>query len=163
MSIVTSHVSPVTVLLISYVSLTVGKAIDKIENEKKTLEDEKKSFEEKVAELNTEIDDLKKQIEEKVETEAKLLIENAIKDGKIKADKSDVIFEQAKKDLVATKNMLDAIPTQDYKGFNNVVKHDAVDERAAWTFNDWKKNDPQGLLQMSKDDKEKYNNLFKQL
>jgi len=140
------------------------QAIEKIENEKKTLEESKASFEKEVEDLHKELDELKVKIQEKTEQEAKVLVENAIKDGKIKADAFDVIFEQAKNNFDSVKNMLDAVTAQDYHGFRNAVKPtEQADDRASWTLNDWKKNDAAGLLKMEKEDKEKFNNLFKQL
>lgn len=140
------------------------QAIEKIENEKKELEESKASFEKQVEDLNKELDELKVKIQEKTDAEAKMLVENAIKDGKIKAESFEVIFKQAKDNFDAVKNMLDAVTAQDYHGFRNATPAPtAVDERASWTFNDWKKNDPQGLLAMKENDIEKYNNLFKQL
>lgn len=140
------------------------QAIEKIENEKAELLNSKETFEKQIEDLSKEVETLKTQLTEKTEAEAKLLVENAIKDGKIKADAFDIIFEQAKNNFDAVKNMLDAVTVQDYKGFRNAVPAPtAIDERAEWTFNDWKKNDPKGLLEMKESDTEKYNNLFKQL
>jgi len=106
--------------------------------------------------------DYKKVLEEKTEAEALSLVENAVKEGKIKAESKDIIFQNAKKDFAAVKNMLDAIPVVGATLFRNVVDKKAAqgEDRSTWTFDDWRKKDGAGLIEMSKDDKEKYNNLF---
>jgi ATP-dependent protease ClpP protease subunit len=136
--------------------------IDELEGEKKALDEKKAVLESQVEDLKNKVAELEKSLTEKAESEALVLIENAIKEGKIKAEAKDIIFQNAKKDFAAVKNMLDAIPVVGANLFRNIVDKKATqgEDRSSWTFDDWRKKDGAGLIEMSKDDKEKYNNLF---
>jgi vacuolar-type H+-ATPase subunit I/STV1 len=135
--------------------------IDELQAQKESALQAKEEAESKLSAIQEEVSNLKKVLEEKTEAEALSLVENAVKEGKIKAEAKDIIFQNAKKDLEGVKNMLDAIPATNPVLFRNAIKlEDVKDDRSGWSFVDWKKNDPQGLMEMSKNDPEKYKNLF---
>lgn len=93
------------------------------------------------------------------------LIENAIKDGKVKSESKDKMVESAKASFDVVKNMLDGIPASTAVRFTNVVGsrtegNALTGERANWTIRDFEEKDPTALADLFKNDKEKYDELY---
>jgi ATP-dependent protease ClpP protease subunit/predicted DNA-binding protein YlxM (UPF0122 family) len=117
----------------------------------------------KNAELETKLAELQKSIEDKETAEKVELIENAVKEGKIDATTKD-IYVNSNKSIDELKNLFTTLkPAYTPVLPNNVVTNNAPQGRENWTFQDWSKKDPQGLLEMKKNDETSFNNLISKL
>lgn len=120
-------------------------ALEEVETLKAENETLKAENEAKEAEL--------KAFKEKSEAEEKaakeLVLENAIKEGKIEAEKKDSWLAKDI-DSVELKNMFDAIKTVPAHTpvFNNNAGGKGGEDRASWTYSDWEKKDSEGLAQL---------------
>ena len=157
---------------------------DTMENEKinelsKALEDVKNELEaiKKVAsEKDEEIEALKKANDEKDailkdanDKAAVELIENAIKEGKVKAEQKESLINDAKASFNVVKNMLNSVAPSNAARFTNVVN--AVSTKAVeagredWTHRDYEEKDPKALEKIYKETpelaKEMYNSYYK--
>ena len=126
------------------------------------IEADKKSLEAQLSEANAKLEAVNSELEALKVKEAELVVENAIKEGKIKSESKESMLENAKKDLVGFKNFVEAIAGSTATGFRNFVgKSDKEeDERKNWTLKDWKEKDGKGLVAMATEDPERYRNLF---
>lgn len=135
--------------------------VDEIAKIQNSFDTEKAELEQKVEELKKQNESLQKAVDEFNEQNAINLVENAIKEGKIKAEAKVIFVENAKKDFNLVKSTLDGIQVQAMR-FSNVtnsaVKNE--DDRSEWTFNDWRKKDSEGLINLKKTDIEKYNEIL---
>lgn len=120
--------------------------------------------------LKSENDALKKEIEEKnnvlkeVSDKAAVeLVENAIKDGKIKAELKDKFIENAKKSFDVVKDAIDSIAPATASRFSNFAgskEKKEGDEKDSWTYKDWENKAPKELTEMYKNDRKKYDELL---
>ena len=111
------------------------------------LEGKLKTFEDKEKEAHT------KRVE--------VLIDGAIKSGKITADLKETYTTMATANFEATEKAIGAMKAYEpvHNSLNNHATHD--DERAKWGFRDWMRNDAKGLEEMKKTDFEKFKKLYK--
>ena len=130
-------------------------AIEQLKSEIEAKNAEKSELETKLAELENSINE--KETAEKVE-----LIENAVKEGKIDASTKD-IYVNSNKSIEDLKNVFSALKPAYTPVFNNTAKVNAPAGRENWTFNDWSKNDPKGLIEMRENDPTSFDNLVSKL
>lgn len=120
-----------------------------------------------------EITNLKKSLEEKdtilkaqTDKAAVELIENAIKEGKVKADSRDKLIGDAKNSFDVVKSMLDSMPSSTASRFTNVAnsggsaKSDKGEGRESWTIRDFEEKDPAALAEIFKNNKELYQEMY---
>ena len=107
--------------------------IEKLKSEKEAIEAKLKAFEDA---------ELAKEVAEKAD-----VIENAVKEGKIVAESKDKWVASPMKSN-ELKNLFDSLKTT--PAFVNVLEAaklvENTDERAKWTYSDWERKDPTGLL-----------------
>lgn len=141
-------------------------AIENIEQKETELKSENEILKAELEKLNAELAELKSEKEKAFETEVEKYIDNAIADSKIKADAKANWVKLAKSDFEAVKNSLESISSvkqavkisaATYKAPANVA---ISNERATWTFNDWRKKDSEGLAKMQNETPELYQSLF---
>jgi ATP-dependent Clp protease protease subunit len=139
----------------------LNKKVDELNNSLSAL---KKSTEEKDAEitnLKKVIEDKDKVLKEASDKAAVELVENGIAAGKFKADQKDKLLVDAKANPTAFKNMLDAIPTPATTRFTNFAgSKEGQTDRDSWTYKDWEAKDNKGLMNLYKEDREKYDTLL---
>jgi ATP-dependent protease ClpP protease subunit len=138
---------------------SVLKEVTALKDQIETLNKEIKA---KADSLKEKEDALKK-IEEDKEVEAKEkaaveLVENAIKEGRIEATAKEGFVNLAKNDLEATKTAINALPVKSIS--NKLPLPAGEDGRAGWDYDKWQKEDPKGLENMLKTNKEGYDLLF---
>ena len=129
------------------------------------LKADKEAKELEITNLKAELlgkDSVLKEASDKLAVE---LIENAIKDGKVKAEVKDKLITDAKNSFDIVKNMLDSMPSSTASRFTNVINSGAsastVDAaRASWTIRDYEEKDPKALGEIFKNDKDLYNEMF---
>lgn len=134
--------------------LTNSLAAMKAENEAK--EAEVKALKDSLAEKENVL----KEQNDKVAVE---LIENAIKEGKVKAEAREQLIVDAKNSLNVVKAMLDAIPATTASRFTNVVGSGAkpeTDVKKDWSIRDYEENDPKALAEIMKNSPEVYQEMF---
>jgi ATP-dependent Clp protease protease subunit len=135
-------------------------------NEESVLK-EVTSLKEQIEVLNKSVSEkeaaLKKIQEEKEnaekETAALELIENAIKEGRIDKDSKDGFVALAKNDIEGVKNTLALMPVRSVANLIP-VPNNQPEGRSAWDFDKWQKEDPKGLENMLKNNRDSYDNLF---
>lgn len=99
--------------------------------------------------------------QEATEAKAEALVQAAIESRKIPADKKKAYLKLARADYESAKAALNAMrpvlkPTQLLKNETNTNTL----QRNKWSFDDWSKKDPKGLLKMKSEDPERYETLF---
>ena len=121
------------------------------------------------AKVNPEVEELKKKVAEleaekaakeaaELEMAAEAEVENAIKIGKFKAEEKSVLLDKAKLDLEGFKVLVNAVPTP-HVSISAQIQN-AADERANWTFRDWKSKDANGLNRLKDENPELFNKLI---
>lgn len=138
----------------------VNELATSIDTLKKVSEDKDKE----ITDLKKSIEDKDKLLKESTDKAAVDLIENAVREGKVKADKKDGMIADAKTSYSVVKNMLDAMPASTASRFTNVIGSGkepvAIAGREAWTIRDWEKNDPKGLLKIKNETPETYQEMY---
>lgn len=105
-------------------------------------------------------DDLQGKLDAQATAAAEALVADAVKAGKITADRKDSFLELAKKDYTLAKSTLDAIPVR--KSIADEVKgikagSDVIPaDRAGWTRLKWLKEDPKGLAKIESEHPEAF-------
>jgi ATP-dependent protease ClpP protease subunit/regulator of replication initiation timing len=124
---------------------TVKAENDALKNENEALKDRLKGFEEA------------EQAKEQAERVA--IVENAFVEGKIEAEKKEEILAMPLKS-VELKNLFASLKTTPVHVavFNNKAQKL---ERADWTYSDWEKKDPEGLLELKNSNEEEFKRLIK--
>jgi len=91
--------------------------------------------------------------QEKIDT----LIETALSEGRITADQKEQFVKLAKQDFDLAKSTIEALPkSEKLSGKEKRVDTRLLDDRADWTFADWRKKDTAGLLRIKREDPELY-------
>jgi ATP-dependent protease ClpP protease subunit len=116
------------------------------------------SIEAQTAELNA-LKEAATEAENAIKAE---LIENAVKEGKIDAATKE-IYLTSNKSNAELKDLIGKLKPAYTPIFDNAKKPEAVAGRENWTFNDWSKNDPKGLLEMKENDAVAFNALISKL
>ncbi len=142
------------------------------EQEKNALEAQVSEANEKLATALAEKEALAaklKEIEDKkaeaLEVNAAELVENAIKEGKIKDEAKDSFIALAKNNFEAVKNAFSAIivtkTVAATKIMDKVIKTENKDEdRSGWNIRTWEKKAPKELANMYKNNREEYDRMF---
>jgi len=121
------------------------------------LRNQNQQLTEKVKILEGEKKDTEKALELK---EKERVIDEAVQAKKITMKQKPVYM---KLELNDVKEILDGMPApEDLSNIGNGDGGDKDKERKSWTFNDWSKNDPDGLSKIKKNDPERYKMLFNQ-
>lgn len=120
----------------------------------------------KIIELETSIENLTKELNtlknnaEEAEKAVKLeVIENAVKEGKIDSATKD-IYVVSNKSANELKEVFAKLKPAYTPVFNSAEKKDLPAGRENWTFQDWSKNDPKGLMEMQNIDKASFDALI---
>jgi ATP-dependent Clp endopeptidase proteolytic subunit ClpP len=119
-----------------------------------TLQGEKKELEEKIEGFENDAEETKK-------TRVKDLVDNAITAKKITEDQRETYTTLANANYDSTKAALDAIATpQNLNSFINSDDNPIAEDRKGWTFQDWQKNDGEGLENLKANHQDVYQNLY---
>jgi ATP-dependent Clp protease protease subunit len=121
------------------------------------------------AKVNPEVEELKKKVAEleaekaakeaaEIEMAAEAEVENAIKIGKFKAEEKSVLMDKAKADLEGFKVLVNAVPTPHVSIAAQI--QNTADERAGWSFREWKTKDPNGLSRLKDENPELFNKII---
>ncbi len=134
------------------------KILAQKEQELEALKAEKKATEQKLAQAN-------ESIQKQRDKEAIEFVDSLVMSGKAKKEQREEILVSAKKDIDLVKSVYANIPVSVANRLSNVVDLDGSkkDDRSGWTYRDWESKDLSGLQNMYKNDREKYNELLKQL
>jgi len=117
----------------------LSAAIMKLSAEKKTAEDALKA---------------------RISAEAKALVEGAITEGRLTADKKDSFIKLAESDFAQAKDLISAMPpkTTLSSQVNNKEKK-SDEDRQGWDYMKWAKEDPKGLTKLSAEKPEEFKTL----
>ena len=117
-----------------------------------------------VMELSARAAQAEKKLAEINEAEATSLVDEALKAGKITADKRDSFLTLAKTNLQVAKDTLAAIPARTNlsgKVTNSTPEGSIPAERAGWSYLRWLKEDPDGLMALKASDPETFEAIRK--
>ena len=123
-----------------------------------TTEPESKALNAAIMELSARAIKAETQIKTMVESQANSLVDGAIKEGRISADKKESFVKLAISDLKMAQDMLAAMPPKET--FSDKTKLAATGKgREEWDYIKWSKEDPKGLTKMSIDDPDGFKKL----
>ncbi len=131
----------------------------------KSAEADGKAISAAIMELQTRVEKAEKELEEQKKSKANELVDLAIKDGRITADKRDQFIKLALADYDMARTTLESIPAK-------VTLADKVTRstgkaapagREDWTYLRWAKEDPEGLRQLKATDPEAFEELKKRI
>ncbi len=91
--------------------------------------------------------------------QAKDLVDLAVKEGRITADKSESFQKLAVSDYKQCKDLLDAMPAKQTLSDKIVTGKKGDASREDWNYMKWLKEDPKGLTAMERDDPEAFKTL----
>ena len=115
-------------------------------------------------ELKARLEKAEQSLAEQKKLKAEALVDLAVKDGRITADKKEAFVKMALSDYETVKTTLEAIPTKE--SLSTKVKHsssNAPEGREGWTYLKWAKEDPKGLQKMKDEDPEAFEELKKHI
>jgi ATP-dependent protease ClpP protease subunit len=119
--------------------------VQSLQSKNETLEAEKTALEAKVQEYEKEKEDATKK-------EAETIVDNAIKAGFYKEDQKQSLLETAESNLEAFKTLVGGLqkPASTITSqIDTSKKGEPKNEREGWTYDDYRKKDPQAFAKMS--------------
>ena len=132
----------------------------------KSNEADGKAISAAIMELKSRIEKAEKDLNDQHKAQAEALVELAIKDGRITADKKEQFVKLALVDFDMAKTTLEAIPTRESlagKVTHSTGKAVATKDRMDWTYLRWAKEDPEGLKRLKETDPEAFEELKKRI
>lgn len=132
----------------------------------KSNEADGKAISAAIMELKARVEKAEKDLNDQHKAQAEALVELAIKDGRITADKKEQFVKLALADFDMAKTTLEAIPTRESlagKVTHSTGKAVATKDRAEWTYLRWAKEDPEGLKRLKETDPEAFEELKKRI
>lgn len=129
----------------------------------KSSEADGKALSAAIMELKARAEKAEKQVEDALKEKASELVELAVKDGRITADKKEQFVKLALADFAMAKETLESIPPKESLSAKIVHKATATKERAEWTYLKWAKEDPEGLKRLKETDPEAFEELKKRI
>lgn len=131
----------------------------------KSSEADGKAISAAIMELKARAEKAEKEMEDARREKALELVELAVKDGRITADKKEQFVKLALADFTMAKETLDAIPAK--VSLSEQVapagKGSAYKDRSNWTYLEWAKKDPEGLKRLKETDPEAFAELKKRI
>lgn len=94
-----------------------------------------------------------------LQSQAKALVEGAIADGRLTADRRESFEKLAATDFKQAKEILDAIPPKQTFSDKTKTSGSQPSDRDDWNYLRWMKEDPKGLAELQSKDPEKFNQL----
>ena len=132
----------------------------------KSNEADGKAISAAIMELKSRVEKAEKDLNDQHKAQAEALVELAIKDGRITADKKEQFVKLALVDFDMAKTTLEAIPTRESlagKVTHSTGKAVATKDRMDWTYLRWAKEDPEGLKRLKETDPEAFEELKKRI
>jgi len=144
-------------------------AIESKEAENTTLKNELAELKKQLADIAAEKAEQERLKNEKRKSESTLMVENAIKLGKLKPEDKDATILNASKDddsFAFVKGLIDRLGNgkESHKPFdikNFSGKNGSVEDRSTWSYRDWETKDVEGLKNMYANNPEQYEELLK--
>ena len=131
----------------------------------KSSEADGKAISAAIMELLSRAEKAEKELDEQKKLKAAALVDLAIKDGRITADKKEQFVKLALTDFEMAKTTLEAIPARET--LSGKVKHTtgkaAPEGREDWTYLRWAKEDPEGLKHLKVTNPDVFEELKKRI
>lgn len=112
-------------------------------------------------------DSLENQLKEFKETQAEVLVSNALKAGKITNAEKDEFKKDAVENYALVAKSLERMfgkpdPNGNLQREKNPVdgQHELLNGREKWTFSEWQEKDPKGLMKLQEESNEDFEKLF---
>lgn len=119
-----------------------------------------KNMQNELQQLRAKVEDYENKEKTRLSAEIKSMIDLAIQQGKIKEEQRVELQNIAEKDFDSAKKFIEKLSiTKPTQHINQSMGN--ISEREKWTFNDWRKKDPKGLLELKAKDPEKYEEILK--
>lgn len=131
----------------------------------KSSEADGKTISAAVMELKSRVETAEMELEEQKKQKANELVELAIKEGRLTADKKDSFIKLALTDYEMAKTTLQTIPVRETLSDKIVPpgKNKLEISRQDWTYLQWAKEDPEGLKRLKAEDPEAFEELKKRI
>ncbi|GGF22320.1 ATP-dependent Clp protease proteolytic subunit [Hymenobacter cavernae] len=136
-------------------------AIEKLQNKASEPVAAPKSEETELERLKRELQELKDSRANDTANQIEQLVNSAISSGKITATQKDTYTSLLKADFTNTSKILGDMPgrTSVAQRTNLIASTTGADSRNDWDFDKWSKEDERGLLDMKRNNPDKYQNL----
>jgi ATP-dependent protease ClpP protease subunit len=122
------------------------------------LKNSNKSLSEENQALKTQLEAFKAKEEQSKKDRAVELVENAISEGKLSKEAKDSFVELAISNYDAVKNSISGIKVH-VDIIKQIENKGGSDDRSKWTYDDWAKNDSEGLKNLRNNNPAKFNEL----
>ena len=131
----------------------------------KSSEADGKAISAAIMELKTGLEKAQKELENQRKLKAEALVDLAVKDGRITADKREQFVKLALTDYDMAQTALEAIPAKESLAgkLQHPSKAAATKDRMNWTYLQWAKEDPEGLKRLKETDPEAFEELKKRI
>ncbi|MEI6898268.1 MAG: hypothetical protein WCL00_00190 [Bacteroidota bacterium] len=100
-----------------------------------------------------------KELNDHREAQAKALVEGAITEGRLSADKKDSFMKLAKEDYKQAKDLIESIPAKQTLSDKIKTSSGKTEKREDWDYLKWAKEDPRGLAKMQAENSEEFATL----
>jgi len=111
---------------------------------------DKKAADDKVTEITTQKQAVEAKLTAQVDAQATALVEGAIAQGKLTADKKESFLKLAKEDYNQAKDVIDSMPAKTtLSGQVKPAGSTEGEDRSSWDYMKWAKEDPKGLAKLS--------------
>ena len=131
----------------------------------KSAEADGKAISAAIMELKARTEKAEKELEGQRKAQAEALVDLAVKDGRITADKKEQFVKLALTDFEMAKTTLEAIPAKET--LSDKVKPSgkaaATKDRMDWSYLKWAKEDPEGLKRLKETDPEAFEELKRRI
>lgn len=118
---------------------------------------DKKTADDKVQELTQQKEAAESKLSAQVDAQATALVETAITEGRLTADKKETFLKMAKTDFAQAKAVIEAIPPKaTLSGQMKPAGTTGGEDRSAWDYMKWAKEDPKGLAKLSAEKPEEF-------
>jgi len=115
----------------------------------------------KITELNVELQGMK---DKELEGEISGMIDVAIEEGKILEAQKDEYTTLSKTNFDLVKSIFEKSPKINHNKITELIGDDKIElkksPKDSWTFNDWSRKDPKGLIEIKLNDQERYDTLY---
>lgn len=137
---------------------TLGLQADVSDNQ---IIDAVKNMQKELQQLRAKVEDYENKEKARLSAEIKSMIDHAVQQGKIKEEQRVEFQNMAEKDFESAKKFIEKLSITKPNQLINTQSMGNISEREKWTFNDWRKKDPKGLLELKANEPEKYAEILK--
>lgn len=120
-----------------------------------------KKMQNELSQLRTKVQDYENKEKSRLAADIKSMIDLAVQQGKLKEEQRVELQAMAEKDFESAKKFIEKLSVSKPTEHINTQSSGNMPEREKWTFHDWRKKDPKGLLELKSNEPDKYAEILK--